>query len=308
MLNRANNPVSYQPFLKAPVPTYQIPLLLPNYAPAFTSQYLWAKLDVPNMERVSSSSAHMNSGFQNQEPSKLEDNEENDCLKSEERPHLMPSSHHQSMPALPLLLKHSSSSTKLRSQMSSSSILSESGDDKSEDYSDYTNDSNLYYVSTNASAKPSPVLLDQGYSSSSESISASTALSFQSQSTPKKQLQLKESSLSIDIRHLSLDFEDLNDCVAALLKKSKDENGSSRDIKRRQRKNKDQIKMLEIEFKKNNNWTREYIKKISQRLGLRECQVYKWHWDQRKKEGLEGTVLPQSQATAAALRSPSKRQ
>ena len=151
--------------------------------------------------------------------------------------------------------------------MSSSSIISDRDDECSEDFTDYTNDSNFFYASTSVSAKPSPVNLDKDYSSSSESISASVSdtLTFPvlNSISPKKQLQLLDSSLNIDIKHLSLDFEDLNDCVAALLKKSKDENGSSRDIKRRQRKNKDQIKMLEIEFSKNNNWTREYIKKIS---------------------------------------------
>jgi hypothetical protein len=78
----------------------------------------------------------------------------------------------------------------------------------------------------------------------------------------------------------------LNECVSALLKKSKGD-GNGRDIKRRQRKNKDQIKVLENEYKKNPDWSREYIKRTSQKLGLRECQVYKWHWDQRKKDGLE---------------------
>lgn len=161
-------------------------------------------------------------------------------------------------------------------------------DDCTSEYNDFTDDSNLCYVSTNASAKPSPVLADQGYSSSSETLSTSAAsLSLKHQmssgqssaSTPKKTLSLlqRDSStcsslaLNFDVKQLSLDFDDLNDCVAALLKKSKDENGSGRDIKRRQRKNKEQIKMLEVEFKKCNNWSRDYIKKISQRLGLREC-------------------------------------
>jgi Homeodomain len=75
--------------------------------------------------------------------------------------------------------------------------------------------------------------------------------------------------------------------VASLLRKAKDDNNTGRDIKRRQRKNKDQLGVLDNEFKKNPDWSREYIRRISTRLGLRECQVYKWHWDQRKKEGLE---------------------
>ena len=44
--------------------------------------------------------------------------------------------------------------------------------------------------------------------------------------------------------------------------------------------------MLEAEFRRNPDWQRDYIKNISRNLGLRECQVYKWHWDQRKKCGL----------------------
>ena len=89
-----------------------------------------------------------------------------------------------------------------------------------------------------------------------------------------------------DINSYKLEFEDLNDCVAALLKKSKDESSANRDIKRRQRKNKEQLGILEAEFRRNPDWQRNFIRNISKNLGLRECQVYKWHWDQRKKCGL----------------------
>ncbi len=70
---------------------------------------------------------------------------------------------------------------------------------------------------------------------------------------------------------ITLDYENLNDCVAALLKRTKDDNGLCRDIKRRQRKNKDQVKILEEEYKKDPNWSRDYIKRVSNKLGLREC-------------------------------------
>lgn len=83
----------------------------------------------------------------------------------------------------------------------------------------------------------------------------------------------------IDLKNFKLDYDDLNLCVEALLKKTKEDAQGERDIKRRQRKNKDQLKILENEYLKNPDWTREYIKLISQKLGLRECQVYKWHWD-----------------------------
>jgi hypothetical protein len=59
-----------------------------------------------------------------------------------------------------------------------------------------------------------------------------------------------------------LDYDDLNECVAALVRKPKDD-GTNKEVKRRQRKNKDQLKQLEVEFEKNPNWTREHIKKVS---------------------------------------------
>lgn len=89
-----------------------------------------------------------------------------------------------------------------------------------------------------------------------------------------------------DINSYKLEYSNLNDCVEALLKKAKDDSSNARDIKRRQRKNKEQLKILENEFLKCPDWSRDYIRNISKKLGLRECQVYKWHWDQRKKEGM----------------------
>jgi len=41
------------------------------------------------------------------------------------------------------------------------------------------------------------------------------------------------------VSFITLEFDNLNDCVAALLKKAKDDPSSGRDVKRRQRKNKD---------------------------------------------------------------------
>ena len=75
----------------------------------------------------------------------------------------------------------------------------------------------------------------------------------------------------------------MNECVAALLKKAKDDQVDEFNRKKRQRKNKAQLKILENEYKKNPDWSRDYIKKLSDNLGLSECQVYKWRWDQLKK-------------------------
>ena len=74
-----------------------------------------------------------------------------------------------------------------------------------------------------------------------------------------------------DISDFKLDSSDLNVCVEALLKKTKDDNALARDIKRRQRKNKEQLGILENEFNKNTEWERDFILNIAKKLGLRVC-------------------------------------
>lgn len=38
------------------------------------------------------------------------------------------------------------------------------------------------------------------------------------------------------------------------------------------------------EYNKNSTWSKSYIKELAKRLGLTATQVYKWNWDQRKKD------------------------
>ena len=56
------------------------------------------------------------------------------------------------------------------------------------------------------------------------------------------------------------------------------------DEEKRRRKNKHQVKFLQIEYSKNQNWSREYMKDLAKKIGLKPSQVYKWNWDQKKKE------------------------
>ena len=134
------------------------------------------------------------------------------------------------------------------------------------DASDF-NDSSFNEMSTSGgvSGKPSPVLNDRALTST-----------------------MTAAHLAYDVSGYSLPKDaDLNDVVSTLLKKQKDDSSIGRDVRRRQRKNKDQLKILENEYLKNPDWDRDFILRISDKLGLRVCQVYKWHWDQQKKEGLE---------------------
>ena len=54
--------------------------------------------------------------------------------------------------------------------------------------------------------------------------------------------------------------------------------------KRRFRKNNKQLIMLSQFFNEHKHWSKNQIKEISQRTGLKENKVYKWLWDQRNKE------------------------
>ena len=53
---------------------------------------------------------------------------------------------------------------------------------------------------------------------------------------------------------------------------------------KRFRKNNDQITILKKFYDEHKHWTKNQIKEISQKIGLKENKVYKWLWDQRNKE------------------------
>ena len=54
--------------------------------------------------------------------------------------------------------------------------------------------------------------------------------------------------------------------------------------KRRFRKNNEQLFLLSQFFNEHKHWSKNQIKEISIRTGLKENKVYKWLWDQRNKE------------------------
>eukprot|EP00826_Nyctotherus_ovalis_P058948 TRINITY_DN8155_c0_g1_i1.p1 TRINITY_DN8155_c0_g1~~TRINITY_DN8155_c0_g1_i1.p1 ORF type:complete len:201 (+),score=52.05 TRINITY_DN8155_c0_g1_i1:260-862(+) len=62
------------------------------------------------------------------------------------------------------------------------------------------------------------------------------------------------------------------------------ESKEKRVIRRRKRKNMDQLKLLYNEYKKNPNWNKTTMAEMAQKTGLTEAQVYKWSWDQKRKK------------------------
>ena len=57
----------------------------------------------------------------------------------------------------------------------------------------------------------------------------------------------------------------------------------NRIVRRRKRKNMEQLKVLYNEYKENSNWNKTIMTEIALKTGLTEAQIYKWSWDQKKK-------------------------
>ena len=45
------------------------------------------------------------------------------------------------------------------------------------------------------------------------------------------------------------------------------------------KKNRDQTRLLDIEFDKNPNWNKGKMRELAEILGFKDSQIYKWHWD-----------------------------
>ncbi|CDW72043.1 UNKNOWN [Stylonychia lemnae] len=61
--------------------------------------------------------------------------------------------------------------------------------------------------------------------------------------------------------------------------KKKEKSDVKRNSFTRHQKNKQQIKILEIEFSKEKSWSRKLIEDLSLRLDLTPTQIYKWYYD-----------------------------
>ena len=65
-------------------------------------------------------------------------------------------------------------------------------------------------------------------------------------------------------------------------------------VRKRRRKSEQQLKMLKVEYQRSKNWSKDCIRRMAKATGLSESQVYKWCWDQKKKDGdaCAGSVAP----------------
>ena len=87
------------------------------------------------------------------------------------------------------------------------------------------NESTLVYKSTIGSAGPSPILPErQAAITKKKKVSRSSKDSSANESSMELSTkQTSQASLPFDISNFKLEFEDLNECVSALLKKAKDD-------------------------------------------------------------------------------------
>ena len=71
---------------------------------------------------------------------------------------------------------------------------------------------------------------------------------------------------------------------STLASMSSNKNTINNNKNRRFRKNNEQISLLKKFYDEHKHWSKNQIKEISQKIGLKENKVYKWLWDQRNKE------------------------
>ena len=64
----------------------------------------------------------------------------------------------------------------------------------------------------------------------------------------------------------------------------------------------EQTAAMEVEWQRNLAWTSSRISSIAKRLALGRTKVYKWTWDRKKKESMEGET---GAAASSSIATPS---
>lgn len=72
--------------------------------------------------------------------------------------------------------------------------------------------------------------------------------------------------------------------------------GSLRIKRRRNRKCPKQMEYLLGELQKDPDWTKETCQRVAHETGLSVVQVYKWGWDQKKKDAEEASMADKQPA------------
>ena len=126
-----------------------------------------------------------------------------------------------------------------------------------------------------------PTSSDEGFEGYSEGSSESAQLESSEVTSSHSKSEAKPTFKVVDFNHqVDEILEGKFGCATAPAKPPK----KSKDIiRKRNRKSKEQIKFLENEYLKEQNWSKAHMRALSKKIGLSMGQIYKWNWDQRKK-------------------------
>lgn len=126
----------------------------------------------------------------------------------------------------------------------------------------------------------------------------------------------QKSSESMSFETSSIDFDslDLNEYVEQIINAKPiqglieegveidSETLAQLQMNKRKRKSKDQLDALMVEYRKNPSWTKDDMKMLAAKLGMSLSQVYKWQWDQKKKESGVCTPVKRSKKSKKTSR------
>lgn len=147
-------------------------------------------------------------------------------------------------------------------------ISSESGSDKTKDKSKTKSDAPLSLASSN-------------YGDSCKKIKA-----FLEKENEEKDAEYPHETIEGDLNEVVEKL--LNSTAVDYLKDQgievDDKTAQMLSTKKRKRKTKGQIQLLEAEYKQNSDWSKSFMQSLGAKLGMSASSIYKWHWDQRHKD------------------------
>ena len=145
------------------------------------------------------------------------------------------------------------------------------------DVNNSNNESSFLNEDISTNDKPCPSVVSEGKTSSGNSDKAYMMVPFVGMTPDMDQFE--------KLIQLDMSTKGANQMVNDALQISEDldtqsDQSKQQLIKVKKRKTKDQLKMLEDQFAKTSDWSKEFMNEFADRIKLDPAQVYKWHWDQ----------------------------
>jgi hypothetical protein len=78
-------------------------------------------------------------------------------------------------------------------------------------------------------------------------------------------------------------------------------------VNKRKRKTKAQKELLDAEYRKNQDWSKNFMQTLAKQLGMSPSSIYKWHWDQKNKDENETSTVSTKKVSAKGKKSQNKK-